>query len=54
MLQSELPILKRILIQIDGTITTTGTTVNKTKILQIHDKREEIEKYNGREMRLYN
>ena len=36
---------------IAGTSTTTDTTVNKTKIIQIHDKREEIEKYNGKGMR---
>ena len=37
---------------IAGTITTTGTTVNKTTVIQIHDKIEEIEKHNGRERRL--
>ena len=36
---------------IAGTSTTTDTTVNKTKIIQIHDKRQEIEKYNGKRMR---
>ena len=38
---------------IAGTSTTTDTTVNKTKIIQIHDKREEIEKYNGKGMRAF-
>ena len=38
-------------ITIAGTSTTTDTTLNKTKIIQIHDKREEIKKYNGKGMR---
>ena len=36
-----------------GTIKSTGATINKTRIIQIHDKKEEIEKYNGKRMRLH-